>query len=93
MLWGGVRDELIDKLGVTKEEGRLLWRWAPWMKCLNNDEASLPWLVIRKALLVGKRLFVARLAILLKCVWFGDMKESIAHAFFHCPCVSFLKAT
>ena len=35
---------------MTEAEGRLLWPWALRMRCLNNDEASLTWLVIRNAL-------------------------------------------
>ena len=30
-----------DEVGVTKEEGRLLWPWVHEIKCLNNYEASL----------------------------------------------------
>ena len=74
-----VRTELIEELGVIKEDGRLLWSWAPGMRCLNN-EASLTWRVIQ----VSKNFFSACLAISTKCVQCGDMKESIAHAFFHC---------
>ena len=55
-------DGLIGELGVTETEGRLLWPWAPRMRCLNNDEASLTWLVIRNALWVGKKLFSAQQA-------------------------------
>ena len=84
---GGVRDGLIEELGVTNEEGRLLWPWAPRMRCLNNDEASLTWLVIRNALWVSKRLFTADLANSRGCVRCGGGIESMAHAFFHCPAV------
>ena len=37
---GAARDDLIGEIDVTAEEGRLLWPWAPGMRCLNNDEAS-----------------------------------------------------
>ena len=57
------------------------------MRCLNNDGASLTWLIIRNALWVGKKLFTARLVISPECVRCGDLEESIEHAFFHCPVV------
>ena len=56
--------------------------WATGMKCLNNDEASLTWLVIRGTLWVDKRLFTVRLTVLPECIRCGDMEESISHAFF-----------
>ena len=57
------------------------------MRCLNNDEASLTWLVIRNALWVGKKLFSVQQAILPECGRCGDLEETIGHAFFHCPVV------
>ena len=72
---------------MTEAEGRLLWPWAPRMRCLNKDEASLTWLVIRNALWVSKKLFSAQQAISPECDWCGDLEESIGHAFFHCPVV------
>ena len=33
---GAASDGLIGELGVTEAEGRLLWPWAPRMRCLNN---------------------------------------------------------
>ena len=83
---GAASNGLIGELGVTEAEGRLLWPWAPRMRCLNNDEASLTWLVIRKALWVGKKLFAAQQAISPECGRCGDL-ETIGHAFFHCPVV------
>ena len=59
----------------------------PRMRCLNNDEASLTWLVIRNALWVGKKLFAAQQAISPECGRCGDLEETISHAFFHCPVV------
>ena len=82
---GAVRDDLLEELGVTKQEGRLLWPWAPGMRSLNNDEASLTWLVIRKALWVSKRLWTAGLVASQGCFRCGDLEETIAHVFFHCP--------
>ena len=38
---GAASDGLIGELSVTEAEGCLLWPWAPRMRCLNNDEASL----------------------------------------------------
>ena len=84
---GTANDGLIGELGVTEAEGRLLWPWVPRMRCLNNDEASLTWLVIRNALWVGKNLFAAQQAISPECGWCGDLEETIGHAFFHCPVV------
>ena len=84
---GAASDGLIGELGVTEAEGRLLWPWAPRLRCLNNDEASLTWLVIRNALWVGKRLFAAQQAISPECGRCGDLEETISHAFFHCPVV------
>ena len=84
---GAASDGLIGKLGVTEAEGRLLWPWAPRMRCLNNDEASLTWLVIRNALWVGKKLFAAQQVISPECGRCGDLEETISHAFFHCPVV------
>ena len=72
---------------MTAVEGCLLWPWDPGMRCLNNDEASLTWLVIRNTLWVGKKLFSAQLVISPECGRCGDLKESIDHAFFHCPVV------
>ena len=72
---------------MTGVEGCLLWPWAPGMKCLNNDKASLTWLVIRNALWVGKKLFSAQQAILPECGRCGDLEESIDHVIFHCPVV------
>ena len=45
-----VSDDLIGELGVTAVESRLLWPWGPGMRCLNNDEASLTWLIIQNDL-------------------------------------------
>jgi len=84
---GAVRDDLIGKLGLTKAEGRLLWPWAPGLRSLNNDEASLTWLVIRGALWVGKRLKKAGLATPPVCVRCRGEEESLVHAFFTCPVV------
>ena len=81
LISGDVRNNLIGDVGVTNEEGRLLWLRASGMKCLNNDEASLNWLVIWNALWVGKRLEVS-----LECIWWV-IKESVSHAFFYCLAV------
>ena len=62
---------------------------SPGIKCLNNDEASLTWLVIQNALWVGKK-FSAHLAISPECGRCGALEESINHAFFHCPVVQSL---
>ena len=75
---------------MVTEEGCLLWPWAPRMRCLNNDEASVTWLVIRDALWVGKKLFSVQLAISLECSWCSALEETIVHAFFHCPVVQLL---
>ena len=72
---------------MTAVEGRLLWHWALGMRCLNNDEASLTWLVIRNVLWVGKKLFLAQQVISPECSRCGAWEESIDHAFFHCPVV------
>ena len=92
---GAASDGLIGELGVMEAEGCLLWPWAPRMRCLNNDEASLTWLVIRNALWVGKKLFSVQQAILPECGRCGDLEETIGHTFFYCPvvrcCASFLK--
>ena len=84
---GAASDGLIGELGVTEAEGRLLWPWAPRMRCLNNDEASLTWLVIRNALWVRKKLFAAQRVISPECGRCGDLEETISHTFFHCPVV------
>ena len=84
---GAASDGLIGELGVTEAEGRLLWSWAPRMRCLNNDEASLTWLVIWSALWVGKKLFSPQQAISPECDRCGDLEETIGHTFFHCPVV------
>ena len=65
------------------------WRvaWAPRMRCLNNDEASLTWLATRNALWVGKKLFSTQQSFSPECGRCGDLEESIDHAFFHCPVV------
>ena len=41
LVGGGVWDYLNGELCVTKKEGHVLWLWAPEMRCLNNNEASL----------------------------------------------------
>ena len=69
---------------MTEAEGCLLWPWAPRMRCLNNDEASLTWLVIRNALWVGKKLFSAQQAISPECGRCSDLEETIGHPLFHC---------
>ena len=74
-------DELIEGLDVTREKGSLLLTWAPRMRCLNSDEASLTWMIIRRARWVDKKLFAARLAISPQCIRCGDLEESIEHAF------------
>ena len=58
---GAASDGLTGELVVTAVEGRLLWPWDPGMRCLNNDEASLTWLVIQNALWVSKKLFSVQL--------------------------------
>ena len=82
-----VRGAANDGLIGEEAEGSLLWPWAPRMRCLNNDEASLTWLVIRNALWVGKKLFSVQQAISPECGRCGDLEETIGHAFFHCPVV------
>lgn len=84
---GIAKDKLPGKLGLTNKEFRSVSPWAPGLKCLNNDEASLTWLVLRGALWVGKKLCAAGLAISSECVRCGDWEESIEHAFFHCDVV------
>ena len=71
---------------MTEVEGRLLWPWAPGMRCLNNDETSL---TSRNALWVGKKLFSAQQAISPECGRCGDLEESVDHAF-HWPVVRLL---
>ena len=68
-----------------------------WARCdegesliVAYDESSITWLIIRKVLWVGKRLFSAWLSISPVCIRCGDMKESIEYAFFHCPVVRLL---
>ena len=87
LVGGGASNDLIGELGMTVVEGCLLWPWAPRMRCLNNDEASLTWLVIWNALWVGKKLFSVQLVILPECSRCGALEESIDHTFFHCPVV------
>ena len=88
---GAASDGLIGELGVTEVEGCLLWPWAPGMRCLNNDEASLTWLVIRNALGVGKKLFSVQQAISPECSRCSDLEESIDS--FIGQCARFLKVT
>ena len=78
------KDENIEALGLTKEETRSLWPWAPGLKSLTNPEASLTWLTIRRALWVGTRLKKANLVDTPECMRCGDWGESIEHAFYHC---------
>ena len=85
-----VWDGFINEVGMTKEEGNLLWPRAtisdlPSVRCLKNKESSLTWLVIQSPLWVSKKLFTACLIILPVCIHCGDMRESILHAFFYCP--------
>ena len=82
---GTASNGLTGELGVMEVEGRLLWPWAPGMRCLNNEEASLIWLVIRNTLWVSKKWFSAQQAISPECSQCGDLEESINHTFFHCP--------
>ena len=84
---GRVHDDLIDDLGLSKREARSIWPWTPGLKCLNNTEASLTWLVIRGALWIGKRLCGAGLVKSPNCVRCGEEVETIGHAFFHCKIV------
>ena len=86
---GATSDDLISELVVTVEEGRLLWLWAPGMRCLNNDKASFTWLVIRNALWVSKKLFSAQLAIS-PVWWFGGVYWP---RWLCSRCASFLKVT
>ncbi|CAE1328543.1 unnamed protein product [Acanthosepion pharaonis] len=79
---GSVRDALIDELGLTKQEACSIWPWAPGLKCLTNDEASLTWLMIRGALWVGKRLCSAGLEKYPNCRRCTGEVETIGHAFF-----------
>ena len=92
-----VSDDLIGELGVTAVEGRLLWPWAPGMRCLNNDEASLTWLVIRNSLWVGKKLFSAQLAISAESGLCGDWRSLLTTPSFTARscgrCASVLKVT
>ena len=74
----------------TTRQSCFLWPWAPRMRCLNNDKASLTWLVIQNALWVGKKLFTVLLAIFPECIWCGALGVSIEHAFFHCLVVQLL---
>ena len=69
---------------MTKEESRLLWPWAPGLRCLNNDKVSLSWRMIRNVLRIARRLFTAQLATSPEWIRYGDMKQSAAHAFFLC---------
>ena len=89
-----VSDDLIGELDVTAVEGRLLWPLAPGMRLLNNDEASLTWLVIRNALWVCKKLFSAQLATLPVCrLWVGWRSVRTTPSFTVLSCGRFLKVT
>ena len=89
-----VSDDLICELDVTAVQSRLLWPWAPGMRCLNNDEASLTWLVIRNALWVGKKLFSAQLATLPECGLCVDWRSVLTTpSFTVLSCGRFLKVT
>lgn len=63
------------------------WPRAPGLKCLINDGASLTWLMIWNALLVGKKSFAVQLTILPECSHWGEMEASIEHVLFYCPVV------
>ena len=81
---GVPNDEQIELLGLTGEEKRSLWPWAPGLRSLTNPEASLTWLTIRNALWVGTRLKKAKLVDTPACERCGDWEETVEHAFYHC---------
>ena len=89
-----VWDDLISELYVIKEYNSYWWPWAPVIKCLNNEEASLTCVVIRGPLWVGKKPFTARLAISPEFIRWNNVKEWIWHLFFSPPnTASSLKST
>ena len=58
--------------------------WGPRLRYLNNNKASLTWLVIWNAFWVSKKLFTACLVVLPECIQCGDMEGSILYTYFHC---------
>lgn len=63
--------------GDRSDEGeyRSLWFCAPWLKCFNNDEVSLTWLII-----LGWQ--KAEQIVLLECLRYCDMDDTSEHTFF-----------
>ncbi|CAE1168983.1 unnamed protein product [Acanthosepion pharaonis] len=82
---GGVQDDLIGELGLTKQEARSIWPWAP---VLNNNSITMrhhspdSW-----ALWVGKRLCSAGLEKYPNCRRCTGEVETIGDAFFQCRTV------
>lgn len=56
-----VNDDLIDELGIKKQETYSVWPRTPGLKCFDNDDVSLIKMAICWALLVGKTLCSANL--------------------------------
>lgn len=71
---------LRDELGLRNEEFRFPWPWTSGFSRLSN------WLVLRKALWVGKMLCAAWLAVTPKSVRCAGSVETLGHIF-HCSVV------
>lgn len=78
-----VQDDLMDEVGLMKQEFHFLWPWVTGLKCLNNDEAPLPCLVWGSVIWIIKKLGSVGLAVLLECIHCGE-EEIATHVFFHC---------
>ena len=77
-----------EKFGMTSEELRSFWSWAPGADYLNNSEFSLAWRVARGVVPVNMVLRQMKKSVPFDCIRCGSEEdgfdETVEHAFFHC---------
>lgn len=85
LVGGRASDPLIKQQGLSKEQVRNMWSWAPGADYLSNSEFSLTWRLARNALHVNKILYKMNRAELPYCTRCNsETDETTVHAFVHC---------
>lgn len=57
------------------------------LRSLNNNKASLTWLVSWKAFWIGKKLYAVGLAVTPKCACCSELVKTLGHILIHCSVV------
>lgn len=69
---------------MLTQEFTYLEPWGSLWRCFNNDEASVPWLVLQNSFWAGQKFCAVGLAVTPKGVHCVGAVESLEYTFFHC---------